>query len=29
MFPALSATAHDFTTFQCCLAKRSPFVTYG
>lgn len=28
MYPTTSATAHNFTTFQCCLAKRSPFVTY-
>jgi hypothetical protein len=28
MYPTFSATAHNFTTFQCCLMKRSPFVTY-
>ena len=28
MFATFSATAHNFTSFQCCLAKRSPFVTY-
>ncbi len=28
MVPTTSATAHDFTQFQCCIAKRSPFVTY-
>lgn len=28
MYPKLSATAHNFTSFQCCLARRSPFVTY-
>jgi Matrixin len=28
MYPSFSATAHNFTPFQCCLAKRSPFVTY-
>jgi hypothetical protein len=29
MYATTSATAHDFTSFQCCLAKRSPFVTYA
>lgn len=28
MVSDFSATAHNFTSFQCCLAKRSPFVTY-
>jgi matrixin len=28
MYPAYSPTAHNLTAFQCCLAKRSPFVTY-
>lgn len=28
MFAGTSPTSHDFTTFQCCLAKRSPFATY-
>lgn len=28
MYPSTSPTSHDFTPFQCCLAKRSPFVTY-
>jgi hypothetical protein len=29
MYAATSATAHGFTSFQCCLAKRSPFTTYA
>lgn len=29
MFATTSATAHNFTPFQCCLAKRSPFITYA
>ncbi|HVW66344.1 MAG TPA: matrixin family metalloprotease [Candidatus Peribacteraceae bacterium] len=28
MYPTYSPTSHNFTSFQCCLAKRSPFVTY-
>lgn len=28
MYPHFSATSHEFTSFQCCLLKRSPFVTY-
>jgi len=29
MYAATSTTAHGFTTFQCCLARRSPLITYG
>lgn len=29
MYSSYSATAHHFTQRQCCLARRSPFVTYG
>jgi predicted Zn-dependent protease len=28
MYPDYSATSHELTSFQCCLLKRSPFVTY-
>jgi Matrixin len=28
MYPSYSSTSHNFTSYQCCLIKRSPFVTY-
>lgn len=28
MFGRFSLTAHNFTSFQCCLIRQSPFVTY-
>jgi hypothetical protein len=28
MYPSYSPTAHNFTSLQCCVMKRSPFVTY-
>lgn len=28
MYATFSATAHHFTTLQCCVMKRSPFLTY-